>query len=123
MQFGVPASGCMYRVLLAPFVVPEGLDIRVVRIYADFDDIDPRTGQSPGMTAAWFLQSGCVRKASRFSFSGRAFDAICVSRCQGHYGGDDANVGINELAPQAPALPTSASTTSPLSRDKTNPDP
>jgi len=31
MQFGVPASGCMYRVLLAPFVVPEGLDIRMVR--------------------------------------------------------------------------------------------
>ena len=52
MQFGVPAWNCLNRVLLAQFVVPEGLDIGVVRIYADLDNIDSRTGQSPGMTAA-----------------------------------------------------------------------
>lgn len=52
MLFGVPVWYCLNRVLLADFVVPEGLGIRVVHIYADFDAVDPRTGKSPGVDAA-----------------------------------------------------------------------
>jgi putative DNA primase/helicase len=52
MQFGVPVWYCLNRVLLSSFVVPEGLGIRVVHIFADFDVIDPKTKKSPGMAAA-----------------------------------------------------------------------
>ncbi|SAK57549.1 Zinc-binding domain of primase-helicase [Caballeronia temeraria] len=52
MQFGVPTWYCLNRILLADFVVPDGLGIRVVHIFADFDAIDPRTGKSPGVDAA-----------------------------------------------------------------------
>ncbi|TCK32499.1 putative DNA primase/helicase [Paraburkholderia sp. BL8N3] len=52
MQFGVPVWYCLNRILLADFVVPEGLGIRVVHIFADFDAVDPRTGKSPGVDAA-----------------------------------------------------------------------
>ena len=52
MQFGVPVWYCLNRILLADFVVPEGLGIRVVHIFADFDALDPRTGKSPGVDAA-----------------------------------------------------------------------
>jgi putative DNA primase/helicase len=52
MQFGVPVWYCLNRILLADFVVPEGLGIRVVHIFADFDAVDARTKQSPGMAAA-----------------------------------------------------------------------
>jgi putative DNA primase/helicase len=52
MQFGVPVWYCLNRILLADFVVPEGLGIRVVHIFADFDAVDVRTKQSPGMAAA-----------------------------------------------------------------------
>lgn len=56
MEFGVPAWNCLNRVLIRDFVVPEGLGIRVVHIYADFDEIDPKTKVSPGMVAALELQ-------------------------------------------------------------------
>lgn len=52
MLFGMPIWYCLNRVLLADFVVPDGLGIRVVHVFADFDAIDPRTGKSPGMDAA-----------------------------------------------------------------------
>jgi putative DNA primase/helicase len=52
MQFRVPAWYCLNRILLADFVVPDGFGIRVVHIFADFDAVDPRTKQSPGMAAA-----------------------------------------------------------------------
>ena len=52
MQFGVPVWYCLNRILLADFVVPDGLGIRVVHIFADFDAVDPRTGKSPGVDAA-----------------------------------------------------------------------
>ncbi|MDR5826020.1 primase-helicase zinc-binding domain-containing protein [Caballeronia sp. LZ043] len=52
MLFDVPVWYCLNRVLLADFVVPEGLGIRVVHIFADFDAVDPRTGKSPGVDAA-----------------------------------------------------------------------
>jgi putative DNA primase/helicase len=52
MQFRVPVWYCLNRVLLSSFTVPEGLGIRVVHIFADFDAIDPKTKKSPGMAAA-----------------------------------------------------------------------
>ncbi|MFM0136410.1 primase-helicase zinc-binding domain-containing protein [Caballeronia sp. Lep1P3] len=52
MLFGVPVWYCLNRILLADFVVPDGLGIRVVHIFADFDAVDPRTGKSPGVDAA-----------------------------------------------------------------------
>lgn len=52
MQFGVPVWNCVNRILLTDFVVPEGLGIRVVHIFADFDEVDPKTKRSPGMYAA-----------------------------------------------------------------------
>jgi putative DNA primase/helicase len=55
MLFGVSVWYCLNRVLLSSFVVPEGLGIRVVHVFADFDAIDPKTRQSPGMAAALAL--------------------------------------------------------------------
>jgi putative DNA primase/helicase len=52
MQFGVSVWYCLNRILLADFVVPDGLGIRVVHIFADFDAVDPRTGKSHGVDAA-----------------------------------------------------------------------
>jgi putative DNA primase/helicase len=51
MLFGVPMWYCLNRVHLAQFVVPEGLGIRVVHIFVDFDEVDPKTGKSPGVDA------------------------------------------------------------------------
>ncbi|MFX1670931.1 primase-helicase zinc-binding domain-containing protein [Paraburkholderia sp. A2WS-5] len=55
MDSGVPVWNCLNRVLLSKFVVPEGLGIKVVHIFMDFDDIDPRTRQSPGVSAGLVL--------------------------------------------------------------------
>jgi putative DNA primase/helicase len=51
MQFGVPVWYCLNCNLLRQFVVPEGLGIRVVHIFVDFDKVDPKTGKSPGVAA------------------------------------------------------------------------
>jgi putative DNA primase/helicase len=51
MLFGVPVWYCLNRVLLQQFVVPEGFGIRVVHIFVDFDNVDPKTGKSPGVSA------------------------------------------------------------------------
>lgn len=55
MLFGVPVWFCLNRILLADFVVPDGLGIRVVHVFADFDAVDPRTRKSPGVDAALTL--------------------------------------------------------------------
>ncbi|MDT8842550.1 toprim domain-containing protein [Paraburkholderia fungorum] len=55
MKFRIPVWYCLNRALLSDFVVPEGLGIRVVHIFADFDAVDPRTRKSPGMDAALIL--------------------------------------------------------------------
>jgi putative DNA primase/helicase len=55
MKFGVPVWYCLNRILLSDFMVPEGLGIRVVHIFADFDAVDPKTRKSPGMDAALIL--------------------------------------------------------------------
>jgi putative DNA primase/helicase len=55
MEFGVPVWNCLNRILLAKFVVPEGLGIKVVHIFMDFDDVDPKTRQSPGVSAGIVL--------------------------------------------------------------------
>jgi putative DNA primase/helicase len=55
MLFGVPVWYCLNRVLLSDFVVPDGLGIRVVHIFADFDAVDPKTRKSPGMADALAL--------------------------------------------------------------------
>jgi putative DNA primase/helicase len=86
MQFGVPAWNCLNRVLLAQFVVPEGLGIRVVHIYADFDDIDPKTRQSPGMVAALALAKRLRREGftvfiHRPRVRGTDFTDEWVKRC------------------------------------------
>ena len=49
MEFGIPTWYCLNVVLLRQFVVPEGLGIRVVHIFVDFDEIDPKTGKSAGV--------------------------------------------------------------------------
>ncbi|MEX3969870.1 primase-helicase zinc-binding domain-containing protein [Paraburkholderia caribensis] len=49
MESGVPMWYCLNIGLLRQFVVPEGLGIRVVHIFVDFDEIDPKTGQSVGV--------------------------------------------------------------------------
>lgn len=49
MESGVPMWYCLNIGLLRQFVVPEGLGIRVVHIFVDFDDIDPKTGKSVGV--------------------------------------------------------------------------
>ncbi|WP_436226404.1 DUF7146 domain-containing protein [Cupriavidus necator] len=55
MLFGVPTWYCLNRVLLNRFVVPQGLGIHTLHIFADFDAIDPKTGKSPGMADALAL--------------------------------------------------------------------
>lgn len=52
LMFDVPMWYALNCVLLRKFVVPEGLGIRVVHIFADFDHVDPKTRKSPGMSAA-----------------------------------------------------------------------
>jgi putative DNA primase/helicase len=49
MLSGVPMWYCLNIGLLRQFVVPEGLGIRVVHIFVDFDSIDPKTGKSVGV--------------------------------------------------------------------------
>jgi putative DNA primase/helicase len=49
MESGVPMWYCLNIGLLRQFVVPEGLGIRVVHIFVDFDDVDPKTGKSVGV--------------------------------------------------------------------------
>ncbi|MEX3935743.1 primase-helicase zinc-binding domain-containing protein [Paraburkholderia phymatum] len=49
MESGVPMWYCLNIGLLRQFVVPDGLGIRVVHIFVDFDDIDPKTGKSVGV--------------------------------------------------------------------------
>ncbi|MFC4524710.1 primase-helicase zinc-binding domain-containing protein [Cupriavidus pinatubonensis] len=56
MLFGVPAWNCLNRVLLSQFVVPPDLGIHTVHIFADFDNVDPKTGKSPGMADALKLE-------------------------------------------------------------------
>ncbi|NOV27757.1 MULTISPECIES: primase-helicase zinc-binding domain-containing protein [Cupriavidus] len=56
MLFGVPTWNCLNRVLLSQFEVPPDLGIHTVHIFADFDQIDPATGKSPGMADALTLQ-------------------------------------------------------------------
>lgn len=55
MEFGIPTWNCLNRILLSKFVVPEGLGIKVVHIFMDFDHVDPKTGQSPGVSAGMIL--------------------------------------------------------------------
>ena len=55
MEFGVPVWLCLNRILLSKFVVPEGLGIKVVHVFMDFDHVDPKTGQSPGVSAGMSL--------------------------------------------------------------------
>jgi len=49
--FGVPVWYCLNRILLEQFVVPEGLGIRVVHIFVDYDAVDAQNGKSPGVSA------------------------------------------------------------------------
>ena len=49
MESGVPMWYCLNIGLLRQFVVPDGSGIRVVHIFVDFDDIDPKTGKSIGV--------------------------------------------------------------------------
>jgi putative DNA primase/helicase len=55
MESGVPVWYCLNRIHLSQFVVPEGLGIKVVHIFMDFDDVDQKTGQSPGVSAGIVL--------------------------------------------------------------------
>ena len=55
MESGVPVWYCLNRIQLSQFVVPEGLGIKVVHIFMDFDHVDPKTRQSPGVAAAMLL--------------------------------------------------------------------
>jgi putative DNA primase/helicase len=88
MEIGVPAWNCLNRILLQQFVVPEGLGIRTVHLYADFDNIDPKTKQSPGMAAALVLakrlrQEGFTVFIHRPRVRGTDFTDQWVARCQG----------------------------------------
>jgi len=56
MLFRVPTWFCLNRVELSRFVVPDGLGIHTVHIFADFDKVDAKTGKSPGMADALTLQ-------------------------------------------------------------------
>nr|WP_231906830.1 primase-helicase zinc-binding domain-containing protein [Cupriavidus sp. D384] len=56
MLFGIPTWYSLNRVLLSQFVVPDGLGVHTVHIFADFDEIDVKTGKSPGMADALGLQ-------------------------------------------------------------------
>ncbi|MDF3882672.1 primase-helicase zinc-binding domain-containing protein [Cupriavidus basilensis] len=55
MLYGVPTWNCLNRVLLHRFVVPQGMGIHTLHIFADFDEVDPKTGKSPGMADALAL--------------------------------------------------------------------
>jgi putative DNA primase/helicase len=88
MEIGVPAWNCLNRILLQQFVVPEGLGIRTVHIYADFDNFDPKTKQSPGMAEALvlakrLLQEGFTAFIHRPRMRGTDFTDQWVARCQG----------------------------------------
>ena len=51
MLFKVPTWYCLNSGLLTKFQVPDGLNIRTVHIFMDFDDVDPKTKKSPGVHA------------------------------------------------------------------------
>ncbi|MFX1739852.1 primase-helicase zinc-binding domain-containing protein [Paraburkholderia sp. A1RI_3L] len=55
MDSGVPVWYCLNRIQLSQFVVPEGMGIKVVHVFMDFDHVDPKTRQSPGVAAAMML--------------------------------------------------------------------
>ncbi|CAG9255176.1 Putative DNA primase/helicase [Paraburkholderia unamae] len=55
METGIPAWYCLNRVLLSRFAVPDGLGIKVVHIFMDFDHVDLKTRQSPGVSAGMVL--------------------------------------------------------------------
>ena len=65
MESGVPMWYCLNIGLLRQFVVPEGLGIRVVHIFVDFDEIDPKTGRSVGVAGG--LELAKRLKAEGFS--------------------------------------------------------
>jgi putative DNA primase/helicase len=67
MLFDMPMWYCLNIGLLRQFVVPEGLGIRVVHIFVDFDAVDPKTGKSAGV-------AGGVELAKRLRAEG--FSAI-----------------------------------------------
>lgn len=67
MLLGVPMWYCMNVGLLRQFAVPDGLGIRVVHIFVDFDAVDPKSGKSIGV-------SGGVQLAKRLRAEG--FNAI-----------------------------------------------
>lgn len=88
MEIGVPAWNCLNRILLQQFVVPEGLGIHTVHIYADFDNVDPKSGKSPGMAAALVLakrlrHAGFTVFIHRPRVRGTDFTDQWVARCQG----------------------------------------
>jgi len=62
MLFGVPTWCCLNRVLLSRFVVPQGLGIHTLHVFADFDEIDPKTRKSPGMADALALAKRARRE-------------------------------------------------------------
>ncbi|MCK4118378.1 DUF7146 domain-containing protein [Ralstonia nicotianae] len=55
MLTGIPTWACLNRGLLSCFVVPPGLGIHTVHIFADFDERDARTGRSDGIVSALAL--------------------------------------------------------------------
>lgn len=67
MLSGVPMWYCLNIGLLRQFVVPDGLGIRVVHIFVDFDAVDPKSGKSIGV-------AGGVELAKRLRAEG--FTAI-----------------------------------------------
>ncbi|MGF6851153.1 primase-helicase zinc-binding domain-containing protein [Paraburkholderia sp. CI3] len=67
MLFDVPTWYCLNIGLLRQFVVPEGMGIRVVHLFVDFDAVDPKTGKSVGV-------AGGVELAKRLRAEG--FTAI-----------------------------------------------
>lgn len=55
MESGVPVWYCLNRIQLSQFVVPDGLGIKVVHIFMDFDHVNPKTRQSDGVASAMAL--------------------------------------------------------------------
>lgn len=95
MEFGVPVWNCLNCNLLRQFVVPDGLGIRVVHIFVDFDLVDPKTGKSPGVAAG-------VELAKRLRAEGYT---ACIHRPKKR-GTDFADEWIEKfVAPGGSAIP------------------
>ncbi|APA90423.1 zinc-binding protein (plasmid) [Paraburkholderia sprentiae WSM5005] len=109
MLFDVPMWYCLNVVLLRQFVVPEGLGIRVVHIFVDYDAVGPKTGKSVGVAGGVKLAKrlraeGFTAIVHRPRVRGTDFADEWLAWCANRVPSLEARRGIGEAARLAAAV-------------------